>query len=243
MHGFRGCSFWDCTVQGVSMNAGVEPVVIGDPAYGNVAWPNDWTVEQAAAWRKEHGMPGPEWNDDPAEHAVTAGGPRPDRASAGEVDTVYDVRSRATPLWREHGGYFFGPNVEHACIEEEKFWPFLHAFALQEREAARAAFVTEFAAISADEVEKRAGELAGSQSQFGVGHNEIVAFAMGERASAYLQGFERALDAAAKVADARAECSRQSAKIWEGARIEQAICEAREEQAVRISAAIKSLRP
>ncbi len=32
-------------------------------------------------------------------------------------------------LWKERGGYFFGPNVEQACIEEQAFYRFCKALA------------------------------------------------------------------------------------------------------------------
>lgn len=56
-----GCSFYSSTFNGCSMNETAEPIILGDPANGNIAWPEGWTPEQARDYRMAHNIPGPEW--------------------------------------------------------------------------------------------------------------------------------------------------------------------------------------
>lgn len=48
---FKGNSFYN-------HNDAEAPIVVGG---GNISWPNGWTSEQAAQWRREHNIPGHEW--------------------------------------------------------------------------------------------------------------------------------------------------------------------------------------
>ena len=51
-------------------------------------------------------------------------------AAAGEAEKKEDAAEElGRRLWKEHTGHYFGPRVEHACIEDSKFGPFLRAFA------------------------------------------------------------------------------------------------------------------
>lgn len=53
---FEGCSFQRCLGPDGPMCPGTEPVILGDAANRNVAFPDDWTSARCDEWRKLHGM-------------------------------------------------------------------------------------------------------------------------------------------------------------------------------------------
>ena len=55
-----GCSFVGCTFASTDI-APDKPVIIGDPARGNVAFPASMSEHQRREWRILMDMPGAEW--------------------------------------------------------------------------------------------------------------------------------------------------------------------------------------